>query len=125
MTIRDGRPAESIYMAKCKRRRTDGPTPCYCCPGECVGEPRDAADNERLCNEFTARMDAARDFTRRRNAARRRAVRRVIGRIICVIGLGLALVYAISHSRAPIDPRDPRCDTPARYEAMRDGADCS
>jgi hypothetical protein len=25
------------YAAKCKRRRTDGPTPCLCCPGECTG----------------------------------------------------------------------------------------
>lgn len=26
------------YAAKCKRRRTYGPTPCLCCPGgECVG----------------------------------------------------------------------------------------
>lgn len=124
MTIRDGRPAESIYMAKCKRRRSVGATPCYCCPGECVGEPRDAADNERLCNEFTARMDAARDFTRRDNAARRR---RTLGRLGYVVAIGLALMFAISHSRREPnpDPRDPRCDTPARYEAMRDGADCS
>lgn len=27
----------SPYAAKCKRRRTDGPTPCLCCPQECVG----------------------------------------------------------------------------------------
>lgn len=27
----------SPYAAKCKRRRTDGPTPCLCCSGECVG----------------------------------------------------------------------------------------
>lgn len=28
---------ESPYMRKCKRRRTDGPTPCLCCEGECIG----------------------------------------------------------------------------------------
>lgn len=28
----------SHFMAKCKRRRTDGPTPCLCCPDECVGD---------------------------------------------------------------------------------------
>lgn len=28
----------SPYLAKCKRLRTDGPTPCLCCPGECVGD---------------------------------------------------------------------------------------
>lgn len=27
------------YEAKCKRRRAHGPTPCLCCPGECVGAP--------------------------------------------------------------------------------------
>lgn len=27
----------SPYLAKCKRLRTDGPTPCLCCPGKCVG----------------------------------------------------------------------------------------
>lgn len=27
----------SSYADKCKRRRTDGPTPCLCCPGECTG----------------------------------------------------------------------------------------
>lgn len=25
------------FREKCKRRRTDGPTPCLCCPGECRG----------------------------------------------------------------------------------------
>lgn len=25
------------HRDKCRRRRTDGPTPCLCCPGECVG----------------------------------------------------------------------------------------
>lgn len=24
-------------MEKCKRRRTDGPTPCLMCPGRCIG----------------------------------------------------------------------------------------
>lgn len=28
------RPASSFYR-KCKLRRDDGPTPCWCCPGEC------------------------------------------------------------------------------------------
>lgn len=28
------------YAAKCKRRRSDGPTPCLCCPGECTGDPQ-------------------------------------------------------------------------------------
>jgi hypothetical protein len=28
----------SPYLAKCKRLRTDGPTPCLCCPTECVGD---------------------------------------------------------------------------------------
>lgn len=27
----------SHYMAKCKRLRDDGPTPCLCCQGECYG----------------------------------------------------------------------------------------
>lgn len=26
------------YRAKCKRLRTDGPTPCLCCPDLCVGD---------------------------------------------------------------------------------------
>lgn len=26
------------YMEKCKRLRTDGPTPCFCCEGECWGD---------------------------------------------------------------------------------------
>jgi hypothetical protein len=25
------------YRSKCKRLRTDGPTPCLCCEGECMG----------------------------------------------------------------------------------------
>jgi hypothetical protein len=25
------------FMDKCKRRRSDGPTPCLCCKGECKG----------------------------------------------------------------------------------------
>lgn len=25
------------YRDKCKRRRSDGPTPCLCCPGACYG----------------------------------------------------------------------------------------
>jgi hypothetical protein len=28
----------SPYFEKCKRLRTDGPTPCLCCPAECVGD---------------------------------------------------------------------------------------
>lgn len=27
------------FEQKCNRKRTDGPTPCLCCPDECVGEP--------------------------------------------------------------------------------------
>lgn len=27
----------SPYLHKCKRRRLDGPTPCLCCKGECIG----------------------------------------------------------------------------------------
>lgn len=27
----------SPYLAKCKRLRLDGPTPCLCCEGECEG----------------------------------------------------------------------------------------
>lgn len=27
---------EPTYMDKCKRRRPNGPTPCLCCPAECV-----------------------------------------------------------------------------------------
>lgn len=49
----DTRPDQSInYMDKCKRRRTDGPTPCWCCPGECIGEtacPAEACDNPLTC----------------------------------------------------------------------------
>jgi hypothetical protein len=31
-------PGRSPYMSKCKRFRTDGPTPCLCCEGECYGD---------------------------------------------------------------------------------------
>lgn len=30
-------PQGSPYLAKCRRLRLDGPTPCLCCPGECIG----------------------------------------------------------------------------------------
>jgi hypothetical protein len=29
---------DSPYLAKCKRLRLDGPTPCLCCPGGCIGD---------------------------------------------------------------------------------------
>ena len=31
-------PLRRTFREKCKRFRTDGPTPCLCCPGECVGQ---------------------------------------------------------------------------------------
>lgn len=37
------------YAAKCKRRRTGEPTPCYCCPEECVGEPAMTPPPQRDC----------------------------------------------------------------------------
>lgn len=30
-------PFHPDYASKCKRRRLNGPTPCLCCEGECVG----------------------------------------------------------------------------------------
>lgn len=30
--------AMTIFRDKCKRLRSDGPTPCWCCPGECFGD---------------------------------------------------------------------------------------
>lgn len=50
---------ESIYMAKCKRRRSDGATPCYCCPGQCVGEPVNVAQDDAFIRDFEARMTPA------------------------------------------------------------------
>lgn len=46
------------------------------------------------------------------------------------IVLAAAIVTMLAASwlhgtKEPLDKRDPRCDTAARYEAMREGADCS
>lgn len=105
----------SPYMAKCKRIRTDGPTPCYCCPGECVGEVDLPLETQE---DFYQQM--ARDI------GRRRVVPRITVKGFVVWALLTALaVLAIGLSGRHTDKRDPRCDTPARYDAMRDGADCS
>ncbi len=42
-----------------------------------------------------------------------------------IIALVLLLVgFAVAYRNAQPD-RDPRCDTPARYQAMSEGANCS
>lgn len=48
---------------------------------------------------------------------------RIIALVLVLVAM--VIVYA-THVAHPSDPRrDPRCDTPARYEAMREGANCS
>lgn len=42
-----------------------------------------------------------------------------------VIALYMIVTFAAFQHAKPSDPRDPRCDTAARYDAMRDGADCN
>jgi hypothetical protein len=44
---------------------------------------------------------------------------------LIVILVAVICFSEVSRSRFATDPRDPRCDTAARYDAMRDGADCS
>lgn len=51
-----GLKSDSPYYYKCKRIRVNGPTPCFCCEGECCGEPRDAAHFKELCDDFEQRM---------------------------------------------------------------------
>lgn len=49
--------------------------------------------------------------------------------LVAVIVILTAIIsfmeIAKSRFATDLDPRDPRCDTGARYEAMREGADCS
>lgn len=50
--------APQTYRDKCKRLRTDGPTPCLCCPDECVGDRADDASryngscHKKMGNDF-------------------------------------------------------------------------
>lgn len=46
--------------------------------------------------------------------------------LLSLAGFALAgFAFAYHNAKPPLDPRDPRCDTAARYEAMREGADCN
>lgn len=44
------------YAAKCKRIRKDGPTPCYCCKGECVGPLIDDTNEKHEAQSGTSRL---------------------------------------------------------------------
>lgn len=46
----------SPFLAKCKRLRTDGPTPCLCCPGECVGDRKEYDGHPGFFPEDVARL---------------------------------------------------------------------
>lgn len=74
----------SPYLAKCKRLRTDGPTPCLCCPGECVG---DSPDTEDLLEAAEEAMYAA---SARARQGRQRAL--AFG---CLVPIGLGVVLLI------------------------------
>jgi hypothetical protein len=47
------------YREKCKRFRTDGPTPCLCCPDKCVGDFPGHTYKE-ACNHRDGAMDGGR-----------------------------------------------------------------
>lgn len=45
--------------------------------------------------------------------------------LLSLAGFALAGFAFAYHNAKPDDLRDARCDTPARYQAMSEGADCS